>query len=356
MKRILVLFVTLLFLFSVSVNAEDWTTTKIRDVIKDSNQMNQLKEQINSVASQIPQHIFNFVGDNQVYHVRIGSSSLGLTIKNKQITSITTSRPNSPTHFADTTYSVLAEIANADNPMEQTLYAFILGKIRISEAPSCSNDNQCNDNEVCASEGCKSAFTLVMVPMGYANNEMSKFMADAEPEVDLFKQYAPLKNDRVRVHYVDPKVCPNAQCDDVCRDCQNTASSCAVTAGLAGVTDKVAGVSKGDVRVDLGGNNWLLLCGCAGGIPSFTSVSRSRLYVQNGVYCYNTVPHEVGHQLGLYHIDATGEEAGSCLGPNAADCNEANKKSDIMGYDWPQDHFGPAATNYLKSQYSAFAR
>ena len=29
------------------------------------------------------------------------------------------------------------------------------------------------------------------------------------------------------------------------------------------------------------------------------------------------------------------------------DCNDANKASDIMGYGWPQDHFGPTATSYL---------
>ncbi len=318
--------------------------------LRDKNELQKYKDNINNILGQLPRPLKATVaGTDRSYEVRIsGYGSLGVVMKDGKVISITKGTPQFRTHYADMSYQTLLTVMNDDNQFIQAVLALVNGKIRISKAAGCSRDEQCKADEVCDAGRCRDAFTIAVVPIKYGANEGSKFLNDAKPELGLFMKYMPINQDLVRVHYIDPSVCPNYQCKDTCRDCQATASSCAKKAGLAGVADKVFGISKEDTVVYVN-NRPMLICGCAGGIPSYTSVSRARKYVPGGVYCYNTVPHEAGHQLNLWHVDSTGEEAGACQGVNKADCKQSNKASDIMGYGWPQDHFGPAALSYLKS-------
>ncbi len=332
-----------MFVFAFSVQA--MTKSELKDIVQSDTELRNQVSKLNSVLAKIPG---NLVGKDEVYHARIGYDDVGLILRDGLVDTIHTGRPSNPTYMVVTDYDTLLALANSENPAPDTIQAITDGRIFIYKAPACSDDLDCRDNQVCTSGGCKDAFTVAVVPIAYGRNELAGFLEKAVPEMDLFKLYLPIDKKYMRIHYVDPKVCPDYKCNDVCRDCQTVAQNCARNAGLLGYADKIFGVSRDDVKVDIGGGNWMLLCGCAGGIPSLTSVSRARKYVGGGVYCYNTVPHEAGHQLGLWHIDATGEEAGACRGPNAADCSESDKMTDIMGYAWPQDHFGPAANRHLK--------
>jgi len=339
---------TLAVLMLPTVMSADMTASDIYNMLRDQAQLNTLMETINSGLAGAPEQISIIIGTNRVYHVRLGSSSFGLTLSGGRVTAISRGEPANPTHIIYASITTVLNIANAADPVSEAINAVLQGQIVITTAPQCSADSACDDDEVCSGGQCVDAYTIAVVPMGYAANEYQEFYDKAKPEMDLTVAHIPMNTDKLRIHYVNPSVCPNNQCTDVCRDCQNTAAECARRAGLQGVADKVVGVSKGDVAVYINGQP-MLLCGCAGGIPAYTSVSRSRLYVEQGVYCYMTVVHELGHQLGLYHVDAVGDEGGACQGPNAADCQDSNKASDIMGYAWPQDHFGPAATSYLRT-------
>ncbi len=353
MKKEMILgLVLVLFVMQIVAVRGEYTTQDVLGMLRSSSDLVTFKDKVNGALDGVPAIIRSvLLGSDRVYLGRISSGKVGIVLRNDRITDIYPGTPDNPTHYLDTDFQTVANLLNAENPTNVVVDAIVNNKIRVSEVPDCTSDIQCADNQVCHQGSCKRAFTVVVVPIGYGSGEFDDFYSKAKAEMDLFRQFTPTNKDLIRIHYVNPSVCPDYQCSDVCRDCQNTASSCASNAGFAGVADKVAGVSKDDVKVYLGNNEWLLLCGCAGGIPSYTSVSRSRLYVEQGVYCYNTVPHEMGHQLGLYHVDASGDEAGACQGPNANDCNEADKASDIMGYAWPQDHYGPAAVNYVASQW-----
>lgn len=328
------------------VFSEGMTATDIINFLLNTDNLNQFKDTINGALSSVPSQVLNLIGGNRIYNLRIGSISLGATLNNNQIISINKGAPSNPTHIMFVSMDTVLSIANAEDPTSVAVNAILNGDIVIIVAPQCALDSACDDDQVCISGQCKEAYTIAVVPIGYSANENQDFYDKAKPEMDLVKQHIPMNEQYLRIHYVNPSICADNTCTDVCRDCQNTATTCARNAGLVGTADKVVGISKDDVMVYVNGQP-LLLCGCAGGIPAYTSVSRSRLYVEQGVYCYQTVVHELGHQLGLYHVDAVGNEGGACQGPNAADCQESNKASDIMGYGWPQDHFGPTATNYL---------
>jgi hypothetical protein len=322
---------------------------EIKKTLKNKKKLDEIKSQVNDVLNNLPERTKGAIGKDRVYHVRISGSEAEINLKGGIITTVSSGKPSSPTHYFDSSYGAIEKIVNSENKVLSVVDALFRGEIRITKVPLCKEDIQCEDHQVCTSKGCTDAFTLVVVPLGYSSSDLSKFLSDSRPEIDLVEKYLPLNTDLMRVHYVNPKVCPDSKCVDVCSDCQNTVRDCAKKAGLLGAASKIVGVSKEDVKTVFPGGKELLLCGCAGGIPFDTSISRSRLFTDKGVYCYNTVAHELGHQLGLYHVNAIGNEAGSCLGPNKADCNEKNKKSDIMGYAWPQDHFGPAAVNFMTS-------
>ena len=339
---------TIAALILPTVLSQGMTASDIRNMLRDQNQLNELKDMINQGLDGAPDQVSIIIGTDRVYHARIGSNNVAIILSNSRVSSITPGTPDNPTHIIYASESTVLQIANAEDPVSTAINAVLQGQIIITTAPQCSEDSACDDNQVCNNGQCEDAYTIAVVPIAYSANQYSDFYNKAKPEMDLVLAHIPMDTNKIRIHYVNPSVCPDYTCNDVCRDCQNTARDCVARAGLVGVADKVVGVSRDDVSVMINGQPYLL-CGCAGGIPAYTSVSRSRLYVDQGVYCYMTVVHELGHQLGLYHVDSTGEEGGACQGPNAADCQESNKASDIMGYGWPQDHFGPAATSYLRT-------
>jgi len=53
-------------------------------------------------------------------------------------------------------------------------------KLHICKAPECTQNAECADNEVCVSGKCKSAYTLVFVPINWQSDEAEGFKAKAQ--------------------------------------------------------------------------------------------------------------------------------------------------------------------------------
>ncbi len=338
-----------IMLFSLVLSAASaygLTEQELKSKLSNQQELNSLGGKLNNVMEQVPSQLKSFFGTDETYHVRIGSSNLGVYLKGGKVSKITTTTPTNPTRMADTDYATIVEIANSGNPAGAVANALIKGKIKVYRIAPCGSDQSCRDNEVCTMQGCKLAFTVVVVPLNYGSGDKADFLDKAVPELDIMADYLPA--DRIRVHYVDPAVCPSFTCKDGCTDCQTKALECARKAGLSSVADKIVGINKNDVVTYWQGEA-IPVCGCAGGIPSQTDVVRSRLCQGGGCYCVTSVVHEVGHSLGLYHVNSAGNEGGACQGINAKDCQDQNKNSDIMGYMHPRNHFGPAADAYIKN-------
>ncbi len=346
------LFTVTLLLAGVSA-AGHVTESDLRRAMEDEAMLMSGISEANAALEEVPGSIKGVIGTDELYHVRIDGTNIALTLRDGRIASVSSMRPSSPTKRLDTNYDVLVRIANADEPVQQAIIEFINNRIRISSVGGCSSDRACADNEICESGRCAAAFTVAVVPLGYTPSETNDFLQKASWEVEYMKSKLP--TDKIRVHYVSPSVCNDVQCRDACEDCQTAAYDCVRRAGLASAVDKIAAVSDNPTYAYPGGRQFEI-CGCAGGIPSLTSVSKSHVWEGNMVWCLTTMVHEVGHSLGLYHVDATGQEAGACLGPNAADCQQTDKQTDIMGYGAPRDHFGPAALNHLKNRMGDYTR
>jgi hypothetical protein len=348
-KLITLISVLMILLLVLVVSAQkSFTQADIRNILENDDELAVHMGTVNGILEQIPSALTSSIFDaNEIIHFKVGGSTVEATMSGGTIIAIRAGALNSPTLIAKARYSTLSDIAGSDNLPGAISEAIWSGKISIDGHSPCTSNLQCEDNQVCSSDGeCKKAFTLVVTPYGYSEGQMSVFKQDAEGMVNDFLAKAPVDAEEVRVHYVDPKVCADISCDsnaNACTDCNNKASQCARKAGLRGVADKVAAVTRESLAQEFNGQSWEL-CGCAASINSLSSITRSH------AWCAQTFAHEVGHSLGLYHIDATGQEAGACNNPNAADCTESGKVTFVMGYGRPRSNFGPAATTHLNDE------
>ncbi len=349
-KSRFILLISFLFVSSLAVCSD----AQIQALMRDQTRLMSSIGMVNGFIRQLPGQVTGFIPDNAVILARVSGSQVTIVVRNKQIQSIYVGQVSKPDYYLDTHYDVVCGIADSEHPANTIFYYLLNGKISLRKAESCSTDLQCADNQVCEQGYCKNAFTIVVVPLDYASNEYWDFYRKSKWEMDYMLSTMKFPAKRVRIHYVDPKVCPNYECSDACSDCQSKALDCARKAGLASVADRVIAGHKGDLAAHAGGRV-IPVCGCAGGIPSRTSVAQNHKQVGQYYYCVTSMPHELGHSLGLYHVNSMGNEGGACQGPNAADCNDARKNSDIMGYKHPRDHYGPAAYSYLQNLLARFS-
>lgn len=187
---------------------------------------------------------------------------------------------------------------------------------------------------------CYEIFDLVFVSVGAS---ASQFNSDANFALQDFLRKSPFKDcpnpsERVKAHFLGPDKCRVSGCSNHCGDCIGKGRRCVRDNGLGSIYDKFAVITPG--------GGWR--GGCAGAIPN-DGESSSAGFPQVHV-------HELGHNLGLYHIDSIcGRPAGACIGPNAGDCNEPDKRQDIMTYCMIFAKYGPRAYQYMKTSNSSLA-
>jgi len=204
----------------------------------------------------------------------------------------------------------------------------------------CPGDQQW-DGQSCSSPD---TYDVVFVPLNYGSSEFSQFRQKAEATFAMFTSESPFQacsslNNRIQAHYLDDM---GGSCTGICTSCPSTAQDRVLDSDLANQWDKVVGICKGSSCSTSQG-----ACGCAEGIPGDASAT-------NQIDCGGTAAdrvgtHEMGHTMGLYHVEQCGASSG-CTGPNAADCNEpsSQKQDFVMGY-CTQQEFGPAAYGHLEN-------
>lgn len=197
----------------------------------------------------------------------------------------------------------------------------------------------------------RKVYHLVFVPIGYGNDYAS-FKRDAEQSFDFFLQKIPLREcsdarDRIEAHIIRPGETPECQissCSFICSDCNSKALACAHSIPqLRGKINKVAALCRGGSCPGA--------CGCANGIPG--TASSTNMVMCRGAL-YEIPSHEIGHTMGLGHVDcdvachACPPYANNC---NCPDCSQpmSEKRLFIMDYCNPFEKYGPAAYQCLKN-------
>lgn len=213
-------------------------------------------------------------------------------------------------------------------------------KLHICKPPQCTKDTECADNEVCTFEGkCQKAFTLVVVPLGISTQDESRYLKYATNEIQFFRDTSPLRESKtsqsknLRVYYISPSLCRHdTRCGYQSSNyCYEEMTECAKRSGLLGIADKLVAIVDRDIGV----------CGFA---------SMGGFHNINKLGCKGTPAHELGHNLDLGHINCIANDMWTCIPPNADDCKEADKLTDIMSYCF-EDHYGPQAYRHMKNKY-----
>ena len=199
---------------------------------------------------------------------------------------------------------------------------------------------------------------VVFVPVGYADNESEEFKALAEKAVQRLATVSPFREcghpvDNIEVSFIEPAQCNVPSCSDDCGQWDTPADNCQLR-----VTECSRNVKHFDFIVGLckntscGGNPG----GCAAGVPAKSVVVNTAEI--GGATAEKVVSHELGHALGLYHINSPvgtngcwGGESWACKEPNAADCYlpDDNRSRDIMAYCPLMEAYGPAAYAFLRN-------
>ncbi|MFH1433010.1 MAG: hypothetical protein ABIG84_07385 [archaeon] len=249
------------------------------------------------------------------------------------------------------------EVCNADCPANMSISGIVGTPCECTLECNGAAGLVCNGpigNEHCCPNGQKwngtqcviiNYFNIVFVPIGWgtSSSDYYNYKAIADTALNDFMAKSPFSEcpypeENVKVHYIDVSDCQET-CTDHCTDCIIKARACVLNnAALAGIYNRFVAITKG-ISGPVGG--------CASGIPG------------DGVSVSDTWPeattHELGHTLGLGHVDCD-VPCHACMvtpnNPNCLDCSYTpadDKKYFIMDYCSPMDHFGPNGYNHLKS-------
>ncbi len=208
----------------------------------------------------------------------------------------------------------------------------------------------CPQGEAWNGSACKDKerYQVVFVPARYSSQ--SQFSNHADQAFNYFVSKSPFNQCSNPSHKITKTELDISQCNIQNCDIRNTACysrmiQCANDELGVGNWNKIIGLAKGDgPTVTLPNGVTGTLCGKASGIPSPISISYSACGI-------DTVSHEVGHTLGLYHISTPGNnEGGACQGPNQEDCNEpvSDRRNFLMSYSDTRNKYGPAGYQYIE--------
>jgi len=215
----------------------------------------------------------------------------------------------------------------------------------LSGEPRCMSETDYKDKTIC--KGAEGVFDVFIVPVIVRDSNAYKKSADEF--IQNFMAKSPFKDcddkwDRVKFWIAELTDCPDeAGASGGCGHC----SSCISIGGkCARKMEGKFGVAYDKYIVLTTSGGWTGGCACSLSCPG----SSSSVHDCNDNVCIPT--HELGHQLGLCHVQGCGA-GGACMSgcPNKNDCNEPDKVDFIMDYCAPMKKFGPQGYNFMKTQF-----
>lgn len=232
------------------------------------------------------------------------------------------------------------------------------------------------------------SFDILFVPLNYNNTSQDK--NNFEKEANLFKQrilnmypFSEIK-DKISFQKMEPKDCQlkcpspkysNIESQSMFNPCIAQLVKCASSIDKSKI-DKVFGIIKyKSIKTEVYEPQSNKFIGNFFGQGNKIGGQYTVIYpIENYDALYakrNTGLHELGHLFGLYHIlvekivqgkdicssklfldPLYGQVKGVhyCAGPNASDCNDPGKETDILSYCLIRDHYGPAGAEHIKNE------
>ncbi len=225
----------------------------------------------------------------------------------------------------------------------------------------------CPGGESFNGTGCEDddRYHLVFVPARYSSQ--SQFSNDATQAFNYFVPKSPFNkcstpSNKIKKTELDVSQCNIQNCDisPGRNQCYTKMRQCANNQLGTGNWNKLVGIAKGDgPTITLPSGATGTLCGRAKNIPSDISVSYSACGT-------DTVSHEAGHTLGLYHIHGgEGDPGGTVCDLPGSQPNEddgkckgtplSEREDFIMSYSDTRQEFGPAGSNHMETtQFSSY--
>lgn len=123
------------------VNAQ-LTENDIITIVTDQNELDFVKSNINNATDNFPQVLKDaLLGNDKIYHVKIGDYDVGAEIKDGKVTNIWPGTPESPTDIIKTDYDTVLKISNSEDSIITASEIISEGKIKIEKTGSSNFGN-----------------------------------------------------------------------------------------------------------------------------------------------------------------------------------------------------------------------